>query len=132
MSLIRAGDQAAGNIFSAIEVRMYFTTSDPEIFALLERANEAGFDPRIPLVKDFEFDGFYFLLLFNPAGELRGCRLYSIALGDGEQGAGRSVLNDLIHLPDAHGYFDLKTKALILLEKFLSGRKNASRYFDAH
>jgi len=107
-------------------------TDDVEIFSLLEKANEDRIDPVCACVKDFEFGENYFLLLFNPSGEMRGCRLYQIKKGADEIAERNAVLRELVDLPGENGFEPLKTAALDLLEKFFSGRNNASLFYDAH
>lgn len=111
---------------------MQVLLDDIEIFALLEKADVAAFDPLKPLVLEFVYEDNWFLLLFNPAGELKGCRLFQIEEKNLSDEAEKLLIPELLSLDDNHGYDILKTRALAILEHLLRDKKSSQLYFDGH
>ena len=105
---------------------------DIEIFQLLEKANVAGFDPTKSLVLDFIHEENWCLLIFNPSGELKGCRLFLIDEKDLSIEAEKLLIPELLSLNDNSGYDLLKTKALSIVEHLLRDKKSSQLYFDGH
>lgn len=105
---------------------------DIEIFRLLENAGVAAFDPSRPCVLEFVQEENRALLLFNPSGELKGCRLYLIAEKDLSKEAEKLLIPELLSLDDNHGYDLLKNKALAIVEHILRDKKSDQLYFDGH
>jgi hypothetical protein len=103
---------------------------DVEIFSRLERIGKTGFDPAVACVLDFVQEEIYHLLIFQPAGPSKGCRLFTIiANHTGEQ---KLLLQALLELPEKGNDEFLKTEALVRLEKMTSSLKNNEKFFDAH
>lgn len=111
---------------------MQILTDDIEIFRLLEKANVAGFDPSQPLVLDFTHEENWGLLLFNPSGELKGCRLFLIEQLNLTAEAERLLIPELLGLDDKHDYDRLKNRALAIVEHLLHEKKSSQLYFDGH
>jgi hypothetical protein len=111
---------------------MKIILDDIEIFELLEKANVAGFDPGKPLVLDFTHEENWGLLIFNPSGELKGCRLFLILQQDLSSEAEKLLIPELLGLDDKHGYDRLKNRALAIVEHMLHERKSGQLYFDGH
>lgn len=111
---------------------MQLITDDPEIFALLEKAGKAAFDPSVPAVIEFDVDTNYALLLFMPSGPRKGCLLFIVEHQALDEESGNLLLPRLLALPDDHGFSLLKTDALAAVERLIS-RRNSNRLFgDAH
>jgi hypothetical protein len=111
---------------------MQLLLDDIEIFTLLEKANVAGFDPSKPLVLDFTHEESWGLLLFNPSGELKGCRLFLLPQQDLAAEAEKLLIPELLGLDDKHGYDRLKNKALAIVEHLIHEKKSSQLYFDGH
>jgi hypothetical protein len=103
---------------------------DVEIFARLEAAGRERFDVTAPRVIDYEWDDAYFLLLFNPTGNLKGCKLYSVPASDAKEL--EVLLVNLLQLPEDEGYDRLKTEALLRVENRIASGRYSDRFFDAH
>jgi hypothetical protein len=111
---------------------MKILTADTEIFDLLEKAGKAGFDPGKTMVMEFMHEEKWCLLIFNPSGELKGCKLFLIDEQVFSQEAEKLLIPELLALEDNHGYDRLKNEALAIVEHALRDRKNQQSYFDAH
>lgn len=111
---------------------MKILLDDIEIFNLLEKANVAAFDPSKPLVLDFVHEDNWCLLLFNPSGELKGCRLFLLEEKGLSTEAEKLLIPELLSLDDNHGYDLLKTRALAIVEHLLRDKKSSQFYFDGH
>mgnify|MGYP001545830381 CR=1 FL=1 len=111
---------------------MQVITADTEVFEMLEKAGHAGFDPQKPLVLDFVFEKNWHLLLFNPEGERKGCRLFRIPENLLFAEAEKLLLPELLSIDHNHGYEILVDKALVIVEDLLRTKKGAGLFFDAH
>lgn len=111
---------------------MKLITDDIEIFNLLEKANVAAFDPSKPLVLDFVHEENWCLLIFNPSGELKGCRLFLVDLQNLSIEAEKLLIPELLALDDKHDYDLLKNQALAIVEHLLRDKKSSQLYFDGH
>jgi hypothetical protein len=111
---------------------MRILLDDIAIFDLLEKANVAAFDPSKPLVLDFVHEESWGLLLFNPSGELKGCRLFLIDQQHLSVEAEKLLIPELLALDDKHDYDQLKNKALAIVEHVLRDKKSSQLYFDGH
>jgi hypothetical protein len=111
---------------------MKINTNDLAVFALLEEAGYADFDPTKIAVFDFHFDNQYHLCLFMPEGKQKGCRLYSFPQTDHQVISASSLLEDILSLPEEDGYGLLTTQALSLLEKRVREHRADQLFFDAH
>jgi hypothetical protein len=109
---------------------MHVITSDTEIFELLERSGRAGFDPKKISVLDFVFEEHWHLLLFNPEGAKKGCRLFVVPCDQLFFEAEKELIPALLGLDDE---FDkLVTHGLEIVEHLLQDKKNEQLYFDGH
>lgn len=111
---------------------MRIITADTDVFEVLEKAGRAGFDPQKPLVLDFIFEKSWHLLLFNPEGESKGCRLYLISENLLFAEAEKLLLPELLSIDHNHGYEILVDKALVIVEDLLRTKKSTGLFFDAH
>lgn len=111
---------------------MLVSTSDTEIFALLERAGKDRFDMAKPLLFDFDFEDHFYFFLFCPGKEFRGAFLYCLPLLTLQFELRHELIPALIQLPDSAELAGLKNQALEHVESLLSGRKMDVGYFDAH
>jgi hypothetical protein len=107
-------------------------TDDTEIFACLEKAGQASFDPLKELVLDFVFDADFYLLLFCPSGTFKGCRMFIVPLHRLAEEAGQLLLPSLLHLPDDPSFANLKNRALAITEEIIADRDPSRLFFDAH
>jgi len=104
---------------------MQLLTDDLVIFSLLEKAQQVSFDPAKPAALDFHTEDHVALFLFNPAGPLKGCRLYLLDQRSADEELESVLLPELLALPEEEGYAVLKNE--------LISRRNSSRlFFDAH
>ena len=107
---------------------MQVITADTDVFDLLEKASQAGFDPQKPLVLDFIFENNWHLLLFNPEGEHKGCRLFripeSLLLAEAE----KLLLPELLIMDNNHGYEILIDQALFIVENLLRAKKSGQLF----
>lgn len=107
-------------------------TDDVAIFALLENAGLAGFDPAQPIVIQHASESDFMLLLFCPAGPYKGCRLFLCPLQMLGQEVESVLLPRLLDLPEDNGYDGIKTTALIVVEQIISQRNSNRLFYDAH
>ena len=111
---------------------MQIIRNDIEIFSFLENANVAAFDPTRPLVLDFFHENRWCLFIFNPSGELKGCKLFLIDENGLLIEAEKLLVPELLALEDNHGYDQLKNRALVIVEQLLRDKKSNQLYFDGH
>lgn len=110
---------------------MRLLTDDVEIFSWLEEAGADRFDPTRPSVLEIPNGNCCGVLVFNPHGVRKGCKLFLL---DRYQltAEARLLLNELLLLPDDEDFAKLKNDALLLCEQLLSRRDNEMFFFDAH
>ncbi len=111
---------------------MQVILTDIEIFAFLEKANVAAFDPGQPLVLDFIHENHWCLFVFNPSGELKGCKLFLIDEKNLSIELATVLIPSLLALEDNHGYDVLKNRALVIVEQLLRDKKSSQLFFDGH
>lgn len=111
---------------------MQLITDDPEIFALLEKAGKAAFDPSLPAVIEFDVDTYYGLLLYTPSGPRKGCLLFLVEHHALDEESGSLLLPRLLALPEDHGFSLLKTDALAAVERLIIRRNSDRLFYDAH
>ncbi len=105
---------------------------DSEIFELLEKASLTQFDPSKQIVLDFTFEENWHLLLFNPSGNLKGCKLFVISKNNLALEAEKLLIPELLSLSDDDGFIFLKNKSLEIVELLLQDKKSAQLFFDGH
>jgi hypothetical protein len=108
---------------------MQVISSDTEIFGLLEKSGQAGFDPGKIFVRDFIFEDDWYLLLFNPFGKEKGCLLFVISPEQIFHEAEKALIPALLRLEN---FDQLINPALEIVERLLRDKKNERLYFDGH
>ena len=110
---------------------MRLLTDDVEIFSWLEEAGADGFDPTRAAVLEIQQGRSCGVLVFNPHGVQKGCRLFLL---DRDQlpAEARLLLHELLLLPDDDDFAGLKNDALLLCERLIARRDNEQFFFDAH
>lgn len=107
-------------------------TDDIEIFSRLEKAKADRFDPLKQHVAEIYTGTDFLLLLFCPEGKHKGCRLFSVPVGELEKEAESLLLPRLLALPDDDNYASIKHKALLITEKIISEKNGKWLFYDAH
>lgn len=117
-------------LYLKLQMRILF--DDIEVFEFLEKANVAGFDPTKPIVLDFVHETNWCLLIFNPTGKLKGCKLFLVDETNLTVEAEKLLIPELLAMDDNHGYDLLKNHALSIVERLLHDKKSGQLYFDGH
>lgn len=107
-------------------------TDDIEIFAFLEKAGLADFDPAISFAREFRLESDFLLLLFSHSGKHKGCRLFICKETALEREAESVLLPALLALPEDSGYDKIKNAALSIAEQIIAERNSNRLFFDAH
>ena len=111
---------------------MKILTDDITIFEILSAAKMENFDPLKKSVFAFSSAESWHLLLFNPSGNLKGCRLYVLGKDNFEKELQEKLLPELLLLNDNHDYVILKNEALLIVETLIGNQKGKPLFFDAH